>query len=85
MFTDYGRAWRQGIRPRHPHVQCQLQELDEAFGIGMEEAKISDTPEAARQDMLEQQPEEFPARQCADLSFALVVLIAETDCPVSTT
>ena len=34
----------------------------EAFDIGMEEAKISDPRERTRQTMLEQQPEEIPAR-----------------------
>jgi hypothetical protein len=41
-------------------VQGQLQQLDQAFGIGMEEAKVPHPPEAAGQDVLEQQPEEFP-------------------------
>jgi hypothetical protein len=34
----------------------------EVFGIGMEKAKISDPRERIRQNMLEQQPEEIPAR-----------------------
>jgi len=34
----------------------------EVFGIGMEEAKIFDPRERTRQNMLEQQPEEIPAR-----------------------
>ena len=62
VFTEHGWARWQRIRRRQPHLQGQLQELDEAFGIGMEEAKIPDPPETTRQDMLEQQPEELPAR-----------------------
>jgi|688.fasta_scaffold1174890_1 hypothetical protein len=34
----------------------------EAFGIGMEEAKISDPRERSSQNMLEQQPEEISAQ-----------------------
>jgi hypothetical protein len=54
VFTEHGRARWKGIRTRQPHLQCQLQELDEAFGIGMKEAKISDPTETTKQDMLEQ-------------------------------
>lgn len=52
-------------------------------GIGMEEAKVSDPPEAARQDVPEQQPEKFPARHGADLTLSFVVLIAETDLTIT--
>ncbi len=58
-------------------MQRQLQQLDQALGIGMEEAKVSHPPEAAGQHVPEQQPEKFPARQGANLTFSLVVLIAE--------
>ena len=54
VFTEHVWARWQGISTRNPHLQCQLQELNEAFGICMEEAKISDPPESTRQDMLEQ-------------------------------
>ena len=79
VITEHRRSLWQRIRRRHPHVQNQLQELDQAFGIGMEEAKVSDPPEAARQDVPEQQPEKFPTRHGADLTLSFVVLIAETD------
>ncbi len=80
-FTEHRRAWRQGIRVWHTHVQGQLQQLDHTFGIRMEDAKIPHPPEAAGQHVPEQQPEKFPARQGANLSFSLVVLIAEADTP----
>ena len=49
----------------------------------MEETKVSHPSEAARQDVLKQQPEKFPTRHGADLTFAFVVLIAETDLAIT--
>lgn len=45
----------QRIRARYSHLQSQLQQLDQTFGIGMEEAKVSHPSEAARQHVPEQQ------------------------------
>ncbi len=40
-----GMAADQGC---YPHLERQLQQLDQAFGIGMKEAKVSHPPESAR-------------------------------------
>ena len=44
-------------------MEDQLQRLDEGFGIGMQQTKVSDPPKPARQHMLEQEPKEFCTRQ----------------------
>ena len=82
-ITENRRAWWQRLRARYPHVQGQLQQPDQAFGIRMEEAKVPHPPEAAGQDVLEQQPEKLSARQGADLAVSLVVLIAEADLAIT--
>jgi hypothetical protein len=61
-ITVNRRAQGQRVRWWHPHVQSQLQKLDETFGIRMENAKIPHPPEAAGQHVLEQQPEKLSAR-----------------------
>ncbi len=45
-----GMAADQGC---YPHLERQLQQLDQAFGIGMKEAKVSHPPESARVDVPE--------------------------------
>jgi len=55
-ITEHWRTWWQRLRARYPHVQGQPQQSYQAFGIRMEEAKVPHPPEAAGQDVLEQQP-----------------------------
>jgi hypothetical protein len=56
-----------------------LHEQDQAFGIAVQQAKVSDTPESFGQDMKQQAPEELCAREALDHLLACVVFDPKGD------
>jgi hypothetical protein len=60
-------------------VWIQPQALNQIFEIGMEKATVSHPPEAARQNNYKLIPEKLPARDDAEPTFCLGVMIAKSD------
>ncbi len=57
LREEAGRGYR--------HLQDQLEQLNQAFGVCMEKTKVTHTPKASGQDVLEQQPEQLTPREVA--------------------
>ncbi len=62
-----------------------MQQLDQAFAVGMREAEVARPPQAPRQYVAQHQPQEVGTRQRACFPLLrLAVTVAEGDLPVVT-
>jgi hypothetical protein len=73
--------WRR--RPGQSDAEHKLKELDDPFGIAMQQGKVSDPSESFRQDMEHQAPEEFCTRVTLDHLLPLVIFDAKDDDPIA--
>jgi hypothetical protein len=65
--------------PGQSDPEHKLYEQDQTFGIAVQQAKVSDTPESFGQDMQELAPEELCAREGLDHLLACVVFDPKGD------
>ena len=73
--------WRRS--PGQPDAEHKLNELDDPFGIAMQQTKVSDSSESFWQHMEQQAPEELCTGETLDHLLPLVVFDAKGDDPMA--
>jgi hypothetical protein len=73
--------WRR--RPGQSDAEHKLNELDDPFGIAMQQAKVSDPSESFWQHMEKQAPEELSSGETLDHLLPLVIFDAKGDDPIA--